>query len=65
MMVEGSSRRATSQEGATRGSMKIDYCVRRSGDERVGGSGYVNVGQRLADYLGMSLHICMQLYAGK
>lgn len=27
-MVEGSSRRAASQEGATRGVIKIDYCVR-------------------------------------
>jgi PEP-CTERM motif len=45
--------------------MKIDYCVRRTGNERRGGAGYVNVGQRLGDYLGMSLHICMQLCAGK
>jgi hypothetical protein len=43
--------------------MKIDYCVRRSGDERGGGVGYVNVGQRLEDYLGISLHICMQVRA--
>jgi hypothetical protein len=26
-MVEGSSRRAASQEGATRGFMEIDYCA--------------------------------------